>query len=834
MEPLLFLFLLVIFILLLIFNSNTHQKLDKTANQLFQFRSDVSVQFQLFEKRHKELLAKIAEQKSVIQPDTIIPKEEKKEESIISVGKIEEIKVPEIEPVKEPVNQILETKQDIIEKTEPISTVKQEEVKKEIPVEKIVIQPFKKEEPIRTPPVITKPPQKKKADFEKFVGEKLISYVGIVILVLGVAFFVKFAIDQGWINEVARVAIGILAGGVLIGLAHYLRLNFRAFSSVLAGGGLAVLYFTIAFGFQMYHLFSQPVAFVLMVGITGFAILLSLAYDRKELAIFAILGGFASPFMVATGAGNYIVLFTYIAILNIGMLILAYFKKWNLVNIVSFVCTLLLYGSWLTGRVLFDMDNPPYAGALFFATLFYIVFFLMNIINNVKLGEKFTAFEIIMMLSNSFFYFTAGMLIIHKINPDYKGLFTASLAVFNFIFAYILYKNSKADKTLVYSLIAMVLTFLSLAAPIQLQGNNITLFWAAEAVALLWLSQKAELKIVKIGSGVVTILMIVSLMMNWQRMYFPNLNTEVMPIIFNKGFITSIVSVLAMVALLILLKNDKDVTFVNKFSNQSFMFFIIVFIIIALYISCLLELNYQLDNRIAEQAVRDVFLALYNFVFLFGTLMWTKINQIKYVFPTITGLSLFGTFVYLTYYYIQYTSVRELYLHGQIESSYYIFHLLTVIFILSLSFLTWTSMQKLTGEKSGMSILNLCYSVFVVLFVLSTELDNWVLFAQFREGFMSSEILQQNHKIGYPILWGISAFALMILGMKKKEKTFRIISLVIFLFTLIKLFAWDLRGISEGGKIAAFISLGVLLLVLAFMYQKLKKLLFEDEEEPSI
>ncbi|MBI3483272.1 MAG: DUF2339 domain-containing protein [Bacteroidetes bacterium] len=171
-------------------------------------------------------------------------------------------------------------------------------------------------------------------DLEKFIGENLANKIGIGILVVGIGFFVKYAIDQNWINEIGRVFIGILCGGILLGVAHRLRKTFNTFSSVLVGGGIAVLYLTITIAFQEYHIFSQTAAFAIMAVITAFTVFLSLGYNKIELAILAILGGFGSPFMVSTGEGNYVVLFTYMLVLNVGMLALAYFKKWNLVNII--------------------------------------------------------------------------------------------------------------------------------------------------------------------------------------------------------------------------------------------------------------------------------------------------------------------------------------------------------------------------------------------------------------------------------------------------------------------------------------------------------------------
>src|SRR3989337_1141866 len=273
-------------------------------------------------------------------------------------------------------------------------------------------------------------------DLEKFIGENLANKIGIGILVLGIGFFVKYAIDQDWINPIGRVFIGILCGGILLGVAHKMRKTFVAFSSVLVGGGIAVLYLTITIAFHEYHLFSQAAAFIMTLVITSFAVVLSLGYNRVELAIVAILGGFASPFMVSTGEGNYVVLFTYIFVLDVGMLVLAYYKKWNLVNIVSYAFTILLFGVWLAGAYTGDELSKVW-GAIIFATLFYLVFFAMNIINNLKKRAAFKPLDISLLLSNTFLYYAAGMAILsNEHGANYKGLFTAALGVFNFIFAY--------------------------------------------------------------------------------------------------------------------------------------------------------------------------------------------------------------------------------------------------------------------------------------------------------------------------------------------------------------------------------------------------------------
>ena len=176
-------------------------------------------------------------------------------------------------------------------------------------------------------------------DIEKFIGENLISKIGILILVLGISFFVKYAIDNEWINEVGRVGIGFLSGGILLAVAHKLQKNYKAFSSILVSGAITVFYFIITYAFKEYELFNQSTAFILLILITIFSVAISILYDRKELGILSLIGAFAVPVLTSTGTGNFVVLFTYLLIVNIGFLIVSIKKKWFIINVLTFVFT---------------------------------------------------------------------------------------------------------------------------------------------------------------------------------------------------------------------------------------------------------------------------------------------------------------------------------------------------------------------------------------------------------------------------------------------------------------------------------------------------------------
>ncbi|MER2998893.1 DUF2339 domain-containing protein [Pontibacter populi] len=667
-------------------------------------------------------------------------------------------------------------------------------------------------------------------DWEKFIGENLINKLGIGILVLGIGFFVKYAIDQDWINEIGRVAIGILAGGALLGVAHRLRKTYQAFSSVLVGGGMAVLYFTIAIAFHEYQLFSQTVTFLLMVLLTGFSIFLSIAYNRIELAILALVGGFASPFMVSTGEGNYIVLFVFILILNLGILVLAYFKKWSLLNIIAYVFTIILYGGWLSTRVV-DADNPPYIGALVFATLFYLVFFAMNIINNIKERRHFTGPEIMILLSNTFLYYSAGMYVLQYVaGGNYQGLFTISIAVFNFVFAYLLYKSQKADKNLVYLLIGLVLTFLSLTAPVQLKGNYITLFWALESVLLLWLSQRSGIKLIRVASVLVLTLMFFSLIMDWSLYYNQLAQPEPLAIVLNKVFITGIVAVLALAANLWLLQREHDLILIRYLPAEIYRAIVGFIVVLTLYLVLLLELQYTLDILGVSYATVYFIVGFYNYMYLFALLLLSARQPNQLLQNGVAVLSLIGIFLYFTILHPATYEARNAYLSGEGETfASFLLHYLPLVLVLLIVVHLLRLVAQQFGFNSQLGKVALWCASFVAVFLASAELEHLSVLLFYNPGDDLQALVAQIRKVGFPILWGISSFILMMIGMQHKLKTLRIVSLTLFFVTLLKLFIFDIHGISEGGKIAAFICLGVLLLVISFMYQKLKVLILTDD-----
>lgn len=667
---------------------------------------------------------------------------------------------------------------------------------------------------------------KKETDLEKFIGENLANKIGIAVLVLGISFFVKYAIDKDWIKESGRIIIGLIAGGILIGIAHRIRNTYRSFSSVLVGGGLTVFYFTIAFAFHQYHLISQQAGFILMVIITGFAVLLSLYYDRLELAILATIGGFITPFLVSTGQENYIALFTYLCILNSGLMVLAWFKRWPSINVIALFFTIIIYGSWLVRALWYDPSPPfPYKDAMLFGVLFYVQFVAMNIINNIRQKKAFNAYDFLIVLSINFLFYLAGMFILSYWNDGkYQGLFTAMLGLFNLSLAIGFRQKKTIDPNFLSLLTGLAISYISLIAPVELRGNHVTLFWSAEMLVLFWLFQRTRIVQLKIASLIVAVAMIISLVLIWGEVY---IGQPAVPILFNKVFITTIAVAAAIFIYYKLMYKESDSYYLTNITNQAFRNILLSAFIIILYVSGAIEIFHQFSTRNEVQSIFSIYLQLYTFIFTIVILFSFRRSSIFAVFKLLFTLLCFGL------YLINITTNHEISLALLLENKggLFVAHWLGVLLMIWL-LLDLVIYFKNIHDKNWASYLSsfTWISAIGIVLILSVELYQVNLWFNYRKGEDWTWWENLYYKAGLSILWSICSFIMMWLGMHFKFRPLRIISLTLFTITLIKLFIYDIRNIPPGGKIAAFILLGILLLTVSFMYQRLKKIIIDDTQ----
>ncbi len=385
---------------------------------------------------------------------------------------------------------------------------------------------------------VSQPSQKKASteSFEEKVGGKWLAKIGIVALVLGVSFFLKYAFDNNLIGQTGRVVLGIIGGVALLGLGEFLRKKYFVYSQIISGGGISILYLSVYAAYNWYDLISQPVAFVVMTIITIVAGFLSVWSGEPALVIIGILGGFLTPFLISSQSRNIYSLFIYITLLDIGILGVSFFKKWRVLNLIGLLGSLVITFSWISlGRP--GEDKWPLA---FFSSVFFLIFTAATISHTIIKKIKSEFYDSLLLLINAISYFLIILSLFEK-NKNGMSFFSIGLAIFYFVIAYISFTYNKEDKATALFLPGLSITFLTVAIGIMFKQHWITVAWAVEAAILSWISFQLRQKNFRIFSLIMFTLVLVRLL--FFHSYLPV--NDVYIILFNKRVIAFAVSILA-------------------------------------------------------------------------------------------------------------------------------------------------------------------------------------------------------------------------------------------------------------------------------------------------
>ncbi len=325
------------------------------------------------------------------------------------------------------------------------------------------------------------PPAPPAAPFDEMSGGKWLGRLGIAAIFIGVAFFLKYAFDTNLISVMGRIVLGVLTGAIFIGSGQYLRTKYGQYAHLLVGGGVAILYLSFYAAFALYSLMSQPVAFALMMLVTVITIVLSIVDDLEPIAVLAVLGGFATPYLISTGHNEPVQLFTYITIINIAVLTLSLRKQWLSLTYLSFVGTGIQYLAWYG-----MFYTPDQLGVAFsFLSLFFLMFLCLPTLQ-VFLGKSSTNEGDLMLTSvNALCYFSISYVILAPLHYSALWLLALLLGGLYYSASYSLYSANPKDVRLAQLYAGIATMCLTVAIPLKLEHSWITLGWFIEA-ALLW------------------------------------------------------------------------------------------------------------------------------------------------------------------------------------------------------------------------------------------------------------------------------------------------------------------------------------------------------------
>ncbi len=678
-----------------------------------------------------------------------------------------------------------------------------------------------------------------KVNLEEYVGGNLLSKAGIVVLVLGIGIFVKYAIDNNLINELGRVILGYLAGFGLLATAYKLKSQYHNYSAVIMSGAMAAMYFTTFSANYYYQILPREVAFALMVLLTILTVWQATRYQVEWIGIFGLVGAYAIPFLLDDHSGAVYKLFIYMTVINLGVMWLSFRQQWDWLNAVAYFFTWLIYVTW------FAVDYSPEKHKVI-ALVFLIIFFLMNYFNQIvhvfKGKLTLEPFYITRLVSNNFLFFSFGLSIAEDFDKNYRVFFLLFNAVIHGVVCVFLARKKLVDNWLYYLIQSFAWLAIIVIIPVQLDGHWITLVWALGAATMYYFGRTKSISYFQNLALIILGLSLVSLLSDWQT--YREVAAPFLKSLQNSTFLTTCVFVLSTG---FILRTNLDEKYRPKPENEiqtSLTWIIAIILIITSYSLWVNEIAYWFVKQMVLAKNAELFetetlfehyknacLNIYTLVFLAG-LVWTVRLKLSHNFTLVYGaFVLSGLVIFFWLCMPTLSDLKEDYLSEKSQASFWAI-LVRYVTYAAVALLVWVNFKLMQQVKTSLGELPKYFPLLVhglILLILSSELIAWI--AILNQGERAFNINQMT-QTGFSLLWGSYAFLLVLLGFKQKIKIFRFSGIFLFGFVLLKLFLFDLRNASPIGKIIAFIALGLLLLILSFLYQKLKgKILEEDQEK---
>ena len=691
-----------------------------------------------------------------------------------------------------------------------------------------------------------------KSEIEKFIGENLISKIGIVILVIGVAIGAKYAIDRNLISPLMRIVLGYIFGFSLLGLAVKLKAKYLNFSAVLMSGAMAILYFITFFAHSLYNLFSQGTAFALMTMFTAFTVVAAINYSRQIIAHLGLVGAYAIPFMLSDNSGNYAFLFTYIAIINTGILTISLKKYWKPLFYTSFFFTWVIYYGWYLSMY---KPDAHFNLAFLFLGVYFLIFYLTFIGYKVISNENVALENVTLILSNSFIFYGIGYsLLDYRAGfENYLGLFTVGNAAIHFAFAAAISRLKLFPTDLVYLLTALIITFATISIPVQMDGNRVTLIWTAEAAILFWIGRTKLIPLYQYFSYPLMVLASVSLLHDWLKIEETRNLDQILagqfPLL-NGNFATSLLFAAAFGFIFYINRDERYETAIDEELRKPFGYLVAAVGLFVFYNCFRMEIaNYfhylAVQTAIPETVARTTVkhtngdLELFNYVWqinytmlFLSILSFVNIKQFKNLALAFANLFLNAVtlFIFITVGLFFLSELRESYLHAaetqyfaagffNVSIRYISYAFCALLLFACFRYLRQKFLLEVVPQATLVPVIDLVL-YFMLLIVASSELINLMDIFGFKD----------SYKLGLSILWGVYALGLIVLGIYGHKKHLRIGAIALFAVTLLKLFFYDIADLDTISKTIVFISLGILMLIVSFLYNKYKSLIFETNE----
>lgn len=701
----------------------------------------------------------------------------------------------------------------------------------------------------RPRPAAVKPPKpaRTNAEWEALLGGRVLNRIGALALIIGIGYFLKYAFDQQWITEGMRTVIGaVLGAGLLVIGARATKKGYAVFSQGLVGAGISVLYLTVFAAFSLYDLgLSQNVAFVLMGAVTVLAFQQAFYYNSIAVSILALIGGFLTPMMLSTGNVNAVGLFTYLAILNTGIIAIALAKpSWGSLEPLAMGATYIYFFAWLD-----EYFTPAQGGtAILFLVIFWALFQGADIYRSIRSRESINALTVIIGLVNACVLLAGLMMIVEDTGRLEPSVAAAIVGGFYLGLVALFYRQGRAGNSVegrnaVVGIVA-ILTAISIHPEASLPLYQKSLLFSALGLGLLFWGVKVR----------------------FQALWLPSLPAFFMAFIFTLAILESpalftlgpipvmpnVVAQIGLVAALLLASRlTKDLgTGLGGIMRPAaeFGWSIVLFIVVSLMTVHIYQYHSlppdAIANGDAARLLADIgeksFSRLMTLVLVWlayaVTMAWIALRG-KSGILLLCGIGALGLAMIVTVLGgASYEPIREFTTVLNIRLVAFI-----ALVAATLVIARWVGpiQSKLKLPLKGILQTAAVLIIFELLTVEAADSFGRSI-TLLTDSYMNSpqgvpyariDMLSSWEQLVISGLWLLYSAVLMVFGIIRRLRSLRVIAFVLFGLTILKIFIYDLSFLDTLYRIFSFIGLGVILLVISFLFQRYRDVIFGTDGE---
>lgn len=682
------------------------------------------------------------------------------------------------------------------------------------------------------PPSIQVPISRTKDEWEAFVGGKLLNRIGAIALVIGIGFFLKYAFENNWITETMRVVIGMISGiGVLYGGIHTNKKGYQIFAQGLFGAGIAILYTSCYASFNFYHLVPQAGAFGMMSVVTVVACIVAIHYDSLAISLLAWAGGFLTPFLLSTGHANEIGLFAYIALLEAG-LIMVVFKKssWFILEPLTLVATYLVFYAWY-----FDFySGESMSTTIIFLIIFWGILFFADVVRTLKADLSQIGVRQFTSIANIVCYYWFMYDIVNPLHHDWMGFVTLLICIVYGLHCIIMARRYPTGTDLIGQTALTSIILLVLATAIQYSGFTTIIFWSVEGLAFVWLGVRKNLVYLFFAAvGLFAIALIKLFATSGAFNYVP---IDQFRLILNYRALTYFVIAVALGLSAVLLNqviSDQASFFRSLFHGA---WCIVLFMLITIEAN-----DFFAQGMIGVTAFQETALSYREMMALACCWMMYSLPLVfvglktENLTITVVGLVVVSCAVLLTV-------IRGI-AFDPIESYNPVLNVRVLSFVIVLSGMmlhaNWLKENQLqytwAREVYGVVVVT---AVLLVLCLFTGETrdifeQQLVSIRQRSSGdnYQALSHVENLKQLSLSSLWMAYGILLMAIGIWRRIKGLRVLSIVLLGISILKIFAYDLSFLQTLYRIFSFIGLGVILLTTSYLYQRFKSIIFGEPEQ---